>query len=97
VSTSGSKRQAHRSLLPASAGFFLGLFFDPEDEGNMFLRNVGTVSPDYTALQARIPYSSQSSLRESEIQQFLQFFYSSLKNSNSHKHISPLKTGDDSL
>jgi hypothetical protein len=23
------------------AGFLLGLFFDPEDRGNMFLRNVG--------------------------------------------------------
>jgi hypothetical protein len=23
------------------AGFFLGLFLDPEDRGNMFLRNVG--------------------------------------------------------
>jgi hypothetical protein len=23
------------------AGFLLGLFFDPEDGGNMFLRNVG--------------------------------------------------------
>jgi hypothetical protein len=23
------------------AGFLLGLFFDPEDEGDMFLRNVG--------------------------------------------------------
>jgi hypothetical protein len=23
------------------AGFFLGLFFDPEDEGDMFLRNDG--------------------------------------------------------
>jgi hypothetical protein len=27
------------SLLPAHAGFLLG--FDAEDEGNMFLRNVG--------------------------------------------------------
>jgi hypothetical protein len=23
------------------AGFLLGLFFDPEEEGDMFLRNVG--------------------------------------------------------
>jgi hypothetical protein len=27
--------------------FFLGLFFDPEDEGNMFLRNVGWLSTNY--------------------------------------------------
>jgi hypothetical protein len=25
----------------ALAGYFLGLFFDPEDGGDMFLRNVG--------------------------------------------------------
>jgi hypothetical protein len=25
----------------SSAGFLLGLFFDPEDGGDMFLRNVG--------------------------------------------------------
>jgi hypothetical protein len=28
-------------LPPASAGFLLCLFFDPEDGGDMFLRNVG--------------------------------------------------------
>jgi hypothetical protein len=27
--------------LSASAGFLLGLFFDPEDGGDIFLRNVG--------------------------------------------------------
>jgi hypothetical protein len=31
-------------------GFLLGLLFYPEDGGNMFLRNVGSLSPDYTAL-----------------------------------------------
>jgi hypothetical protein len=29
------------SLTPASAGFLLGLIFDPGDRGDMFLRNVG--------------------------------------------------------
>jgi hypothetical protein len=28
----------------------VGLIFDPEDGGNMFLRNIGLLSPDYTAL-----------------------------------------------
>jgi hypothetical protein len=28
----------------------LGLFFDPEGEGDTFLRNVGSLSTDYTAL-----------------------------------------------
>jgi hypothetical protein len=30
----------HASYL-LHVGFLLGLFFDPEDEGNLFLRNVG--------------------------------------------------------
>jgi hypothetical protein len=32
------------------AGFFHGLFFDPEDRDDMFLRDVGWLSTDYKAL-----------------------------------------------
>jgi hypothetical protein len=32
------------------AGFLLGLFFNPEDKGDISLRNVGCFSTDYTAL-----------------------------------------------
>jgi hypothetical protein len=35
------------------AGFLLGLFFDPEHGGDMFLRNVGCLSMDYTKLYPR--------------------------------------------
>jgi hypothetical protein len=32
------------------SGFLLASFFSPEDIGDMFLRNVGCLSTDYTAL-----------------------------------------------
>jgi hypothetical protein len=35
------------------AGFLLGLFFYPEDEGEIFLRNVSLLSMDYTASYPR--------------------------------------------
>jgi hypothetical protein len=35
------------------AGFLLGIFFDPEDGSDTFLRNVGCLSRDYTALYSR--------------------------------------------
>jgi hypothetical protein len=35
------------------AAISLGLFFYPEDGGDMFLRNVGWLSTDYTALYPR--------------------------------------------
>jgi hypothetical protein len=31
-------------------GLLLGLFFDPEDEENKFLRSVGLISTDHTVL-----------------------------------------------
>jgi hypothetical protein len=33
--------------------FLLGLFFDPKDGGDMFLRKVGCLAKDYTALYPR--------------------------------------------
>jgi hypothetical protein len=38
--------------------FLLGLLFNPEDVGDMFLRNVGCLSPDYTALYPKRQKSS---------------------------------------
>jgi hypothetical protein len=40
-------------------GVFLGSFFDPEDGGDMILRNVGCLSTDYTALYPRRQYYSK--------------------------------------
>jgi hypothetical protein len=41
------------------AGFLLGLFFDPEDRGNVFLQNVCWFSTDYMALYPRRQSSSR--------------------------------------
>jgi hypothetical protein len=40
------------------AGFLLGVFFDPEDGGDMFLRNFGLLPTDYMALYHRGQNSS---------------------------------------
>jgi hypothetical protein len=42
-------------------GLLRGLFFDPEDGGDMFLRNVYLFSTDYKALYPRIIYVAKLS------------------------------------
>jgi hypothetical protein len=39
--------------LHSSYGFLLGLLFDPEDGCDMFLPNVGLLSPDYMVVYQR--------------------------------------------
>jgi hypothetical protein len=48
-------KQVALSLLATCfhVGFLLVLFFDPEDGGDMFLRNAGWLSTDYMALYPR--------------------------------------------
>jgi hypothetical protein len=53
VKKKSSATNQRESRWPATcfhAGFLLGLFFDPADGGDMFLRNVGWHSTDYKAL-----------------------------------------------
>jgi hypothetical protein len=47
----------------ASTPFLLHLLFDPKDGDDMFLQVI-RLSQNYTVLQARVLYSSQSSSRE---------------------------------
>jgi hypothetical protein len=51
ISLTRNQHDASRTAL--RAGLLLGLFFDPEDEGNIFLRNVGLLSTDYTISYSR--------------------------------------------
>jgi hypothetical protein len=53
---SGGYEEYH--LLGYDAGWFAELFFDPEDGGDTFLRNVGYNSTDYPASYPRRWYSS---------------------------------------
>jgi hypothetical protein len=46
-------KASSRACYLLQAGFLLDLFFDHEDGGDMFLRNVGWLSMDYTALYPR--------------------------------------------
>jgi hypothetical protein len=50
-----SKRDHHESNICClfQAGLLPGLFFDPEDGGDKFLRNVGWLSPNYIVLCLR--------------------------------------------
>jgi hypothetical protein len=52
----GVKLTAYLRLVEESAsraGVLLGLLFDPEDGGDMMLRNVHRLSPDYKTLYSR--------------------------------------------
>jgi hypothetical protein len=61
-------RRALESLPPHEFRCLLGSLFDPEDGGDMLLRNVW-LYPNSTALQPRKLYSSYSSPWERQIQQ----------------------------
>jgi hypothetical protein len=45
-----TQNPASRLLCLLHTGFLHAFFFDPEDGGDMFLRKVGWLSTDYTAL-----------------------------------------------
>jgi hypothetical protein len=51
----GGKKSQGQALLASffHVGFLLGFFFDPEDGGDMFFRNVRSLSTVYTALYPR--------------------------------------------
>jgi hypothetical protein len=45
-----SKKPGRKQVACFRPGFLLGLYFDPKEEDEMFFRNVGSLSTDYTAL-----------------------------------------------
>jgi hypothetical protein len=45
-------------MSPLYVGFLLGIFFDPENGGDIFLRNFGGLSTDYEALYPKRQKSS---------------------------------------
>jgi hypothetical protein len=44
-------------------GILIGLFIDPEDGGDIFLRNVGRFSTNYTALYRKIVFFIVTAVR----------------------------------
>jgi hypothetical protein len=48
----------------------LGLLFEPEDGGDIFLRNIGLLSPYYTALRYHLMEMFNLILSENIIKQF---------------------------
>jgi hypothetical protein len=52
-----SSRLKNLSFLPASAGFLLGLLFNPEDGCNMFFQNIRSSKLHSVATQKTIFYS----------------------------------------
>jgi hypothetical protein len=49
--SSGSKNKpSKKACYMLHAGFLLGLFFHPEDGGNLLLQNIGWLSVDYMEL-----------------------------------------------
>jgi hypothetical protein len=66
----GTRRFAKRCLLSASCWFFAWhILCNPEQRGNMFSRNVGWLSMNYTVFYHRRLNSSELSLREPQILQ----------------------------
>jgi hypothetical protein len=47
------KQAAHSAFCVVHAGFLSGLFFDPEDWGDMFLQNISWYSWDYMESYAK--------------------------------------------
>jgi hypothetical protein len=80
--SSGSNKR--RLVTCFHTGILLDLFFDLEDGGNMFLRNVGWLSTDYMALYHRGQYSSKKWLNCLN-----NFIFSNL---NATLHYAPLET-----
>jgi hypothetical protein len=53
------------------AGFLLGLFFDPEDGGNIFLLNVSSLTTDYMTLHPRTLHNQYCENLKSDLIYFI--------------------------